>query len=346
MAEVIVSTTETAEQVADALQGRETAATPNPAEVRVGTTSIVDQSVGAPFTVPDGEPEPVAEKPTAVPPSDEAAKAETTAAEVEKPEGGKPRLKHNDPQKRIDQLTFKAREAERKAEELQAALRQRETELQALRTPTPAPVAAPAVADPNEPTEDQFDTYNEFIDARVAYQAAKVASATIESFQTAERDRIAREAHTRAALDLRAAHEARITEAKARYADFDEAVEHGDVSEPMADAIVRSPIGGDLAYYLGTHPEDCARIRDLHPAHALIEMGRLEARLEAQLAPASTSTPMPAKVVPMPVPRVSTAPPPIVPITGGVSASTDLDALSTRDYILRQNARDRAAGRL
>lgn len=354
MAEVLVSTSDTPEQVAAALGGA-SATTETP----VSTTTEVDHSIGAPFTVPDDtktpDKTPAADDKTPAP----EAKAEPTPAAEPAADTAKPALKpkHNDPQKRIDEITKKFRDAERQNADILARLQERERELMALRqpqTPPPANSAKPAAGtvDPNEPTEDQFETYTAFIEARADYRAekkaAEIADRRLNEHLASERERLAREQANRTEMELAAAHAQRINDFKSRHADFDEVVGNSDVevSLVMRDAIVQSPVGPDLTYYLGTHPDECARIAAMPPGKALMEMGRIEAILERQSAPVETAKAPVITDAPAAIPPLTSAPPPIRPITGGATTATADDSLPMHEWIRRQNALDRAAGRL
>lgn len=73
--------------------------------------------------------------------------------------------------------------------------------------------------------------------------------------------------------------------AQARYADFHEVATNPDVpiSPAMAEAIADSETGADVAYWLGKNPAEAARIAAMPPARQQREIGRLEARVEAEL---------------------------------------------------------------
>ena len=86
-----------------------------------------------------------------------------------------------------------------------------------------------------------------------------------------------------------------------KYADFKQ-VAYGDhvrITQVMADTIRASEVGPDVAYYLGSHPSEAAKIADLPPFLQAKEIGRLEAKL--------LSDP--------PVKKSTSAPPPIAPVT-------------------------------
>lgn len=99
---------------------------------------------------------------------------------------------------------------------------------------------------------------------------------------------------------LAQAWQATVEEMSARTPDFVETISKVPIHDRAAPFIIESDRGGELAYYLGKNPNVA---RDLYakfesePAKALIEIGRLEAKL-AEPSPKKTSTaPRPASVL-------------------------------------------------
>lgn len=266
------------------------------------------------------------------------------APKTEAPDEAWRKLPKGSPERRIGQMRAKETAAELRATAADARAIRVERELAELRAQlhAPPPVETTASvpdqpAPPNEPTEDQFETYDAYIRAVVDYRAEQKALAAVETRFASERQRLAQIDADRQQREILTAHQQRFAKAATDIPDFKTVTEQDlPVSPPMTDMIVRSPFGPQIAYHLGTHPEECARIAALPPAVTLIAMGRLEAQLE-------TATSGPAPVAS----RVSTAPPVIRPVTGGAHASTvDEDSLPMVEYIRRKNLEDRAAGRL
>mgnify|MGYP001567158277 CR=1 FL=1 len=300
----------------------------------------------APPPVPDSEPakdEPAPVEPTAV-----DAKADEPAPEGETEPEKAERHKRKDPQKRIDQAIARQRQAEvslktalaerQAAIDARAVLEARLAAIEAKVTPSLEPVA-PTPAAETVLTPENFETYEAYIDALVQQRTEKA----IETRLATERERLARETADRATSDALAQHQTRFERAKATHDDF-EAVVGQDIalSAPMRDVIVASEEGPEMAYYLGTHPDEAARIAALPPGPALVEMGKLAVRVVAA-APAPVQASGPAPTVP-PVTRV---PAPIRPVGTGASASSvPLDALPLADFVARRNAEDRARGLL
>lgn len=103
------------------------------------------------------------------------------------------------------------------------------------------------------------------------------------------------------------------------------------VTDHMALAIQASDQGPDVLYWLGSNPKEAARISALHPVQQAREIGKIEARLEAN----------------PPARKTSSAPAPISPVTrptGGAKAidTTDprsIGQMSTSEWIEAERQR-------
>ncbi len=104
--------------------------------------------------------------------------------------------------------------------------------------------------------------------------------------------------------------QSRLSKAAEKYHDFDEVAlgDHVTITKSMAEAIAESDVGGEIAYYLGSNPDEAAKIAQLSTDTAV---GRAIAKLEAKLS----TTPVATK-----------APPPIVP--GGTKAPLKSDTFN------------------
>lgn len=105
-------------------------------------------------------------------------------------------------------------------------------------------------------------------------------------------------------------------EARAKYSDFEQVAYRRDlpVSEVMAETIRASDIGPEIAYHLGHHPDEAARIFRLSPFLQAKEIGKLEAKL--------TASP--------PTKPVTSAPPPIAPVTAKSVGAPVIDTTDPR----------------
>jgi hypothetical protein len=104
----------------------------------------------------------------------------------------------------------------------------------------------------------------------------------------------------------------KVEAASGRYSDFHDVATRSDlpITPVMAEAIADSDIGPDVAYYLGKNPAEAARIAALSPAKQAREIGRLEARVDADLKAASR--------------QQSSAPPPPSTLKGGSGNASNL----------------------
>lgn len=95
----------------------------------------------------------------------------------------------------------------------------------------------------------------------------------------------------------------------------------------VAEAIKLSEIGPDVFYYLAKNPGEAYRLAAMNDTLAVVEIGKLEAKLSQTVAPAK--------------PKTSQAPPPVVPLAGGkTSVDTEWDAEkhTTAENIAHWNA--------
>lgn len=211
--------------------------------------------------------------------------------------------------KRIDELTRNWREAERRNEQLMAALHQQKT---------PAPEPVPEVLPTLESVGYDEQKYQAALLQHAARHAERAADARIE-----QRERERAERNRMDAFDRRQAEFAKQT------ADYEDRVlsDHTlPISAAMRDVIVDSEDGPAIAYYLAEHRDVADRIARL-PAHlAARELGRIEERLQATRE---------AKAKP---PAVTQAPPPAPTIEASEPAvERDPDSMSINEWVKWRN---------
>ena len=207
-------------------------------------------------------------------------------------------------QRRIDRKNEEIAQARTEAE----TLRRRLEALEQQRSPAPSNDAPPRL--------DQFDSWDEYQQANVAY-AAKIARQElrreIESEREAERQKQAREAEHATVQtwnDRKAA-------AAEKYADFEEVL--GDSDAPMTidmrQAIIESDMGADIAYWLAKNPTRAKEIAGMSPVRQIAAIGRVEAELS------------------VPKPKVTTqAPPPITPAGSKAKAERDPSQMTDAEF--------------
>jgi hypothetical protein len=243
----------------------------------------------APAAIP-GETESKAELAETDPPAqenDETGEKEETGLRDEKG-----RFKKGGVQDRIDDLTRKFRDAERRASYYEGLATQ------------PAQNSA---GDAAKPTSDQFDSYDDYIEAltdwKVAAKSQSLAQDAAKGVMEHERQ---------------ANYAERLTEAKASIPDFDAVVGNSEIpiAPHVADAVLDSERGPEIFYQMAQRPELAAHLNSLSPTRAAMEIGRLEAQLATQ-----------------PVKTPSNAPAPISPLTTGSTTKVNLAKADMETYI-------------
>lgn len=164
------------------------------------------------------------------------------------------------------------------------------------------------------PDADSYENPDDYIADRAAYAGQKgVIEGQIEEAKEAATE-TDKERQRQRAEGFKEA----VAEASERLKDFDKVAlgNHWSPTPAMLDVIMDSDKGPDLAYYLGSNPEEAASIAKL-PVHLqAVELGRISATLAAP-----------------PKPRQSTAKPPLKPLKGGkVSATKDPDDMTYDEY--------------
>ena len=209
-------------------------------------------------------------------------------------------------QKRIDRLT-------------QEKYRLR-AELDFLRSQQPqqAQPAQQAQQPSQAPKLEQYNSIEEYLDALADHKAS-------QKFDHLAKEREAKESQTRQQQEVAKLHESytkQTEQARQAYGDFDDVVQDPDlpISQAMAEAIMRSTNGADVAYYLGKNPDQAARIASLDPFSAAVEIGRIAATIVR---------PQPRKT--------SNAPPPIQPVGARATPVTDPDKMSADEWIKWRN---------
>lgn len=182
------------------------------------------------------------------------------------------------------------------------------------------------------PKQADYENYEDYIDARVAYRADQVVE---QRLQTARQDsQKAQQARTQ--RDLEQAYHQRVDEARDQYEDFDEVAYSDDVqiTAVMRDALVESEFGPHVQYYLGDNPDEAAKIAALSPTAQIRAIGRLETRFankaeeKSEAGEAETGAPA----------RKTTSAPPPVKAFGGKKASGNVhpDKLDINEWMKRE----------
>lgn len=148
---------------------------------------------------------------------------------------------------------------------------------------------APDFSKITDPTEELAE--------RTAWKVRQAQTAETEQRLVQEKRSAAFETQERMA----AAWQEAVEDARTRIPDFDAVVTDKTPIHPwMAPYIVESDKGTDVAYWLGKHPAEArslAELFDRGSPQALIELGRIEARLSAPTPKTLSTAPKPAQVI-------------------------------------------------
>ena len=236
---------------------------------------------------------------TTEPVVEEEGQSEPTAEEEAKA-AEKPKDKL---EKRFSKVTKRAQEAEAKAQQLEARLRELEAKA------NPQQVAQPANVD-EKPRADQFNDAFEYAEALAEWSAEKA----LKDRDTAELQRKAEEERSKVVESWND----KVKQAKKSINDFDDIVSSSTVvvSDAIRDAILESDVGPQILYALASDDDYANSVSKMSAIKALKEIGRLEAKFEAQKEEKPKKE---AKTV-----ATSKAPAPISPLKGGKTAGADV----------------------
>jgi len=224
------------EIVVEPTQG-EPGASPTPAVEPSGQEPVEPVNAGEPGA-PDPEPKPTDDK-----------GAEPSGAE-----------------KRIKDLVAKQRKAERDADYWRGVAEGKEPKAKPNNTPAPAQTTG-------RPTIDQFETYDDYIDALTDWKVdQKVKSTREEATRTNAQKK--RDARISKFND-------RVTEAAEEDPDILEYFQDDTlpVTDAMGEIVLESEVGPQLLKYLGENRKEATRISKLSPLAAAKELGKIEDKI-------------------------------------------------------------------
>lgn len=253
---------------------------------------------------------------------EEQPKVEVTTTEPPKEEPKKEPRSYS--QDEVDKILAKVRKNERyrTRKEVEAFYQGRDS---AVKQPEPKKEEK---KEDREPVRSDFETYEEFIEARAEYRANKAVDSRLSKADEERKTTEAQESRKKTEADFQ-------RKVRERYKDIDELVEEvGDM--PMyvgvQDAIMESALGPEIFHELLQNPKEFERLAGLTQAAAIREIGKLEARLEAKAPKAEEKK----ETKP-----ASKAPAPVAPPAGASGASSDepSDSDSTEDWVRKERAR-------
>lgn len=198
---------------------------------------------------------------------------------------------------------------------------ERELEAERLKNVAPStPAAAPQVNSDQKPILDNYQTYDDYIEALTEFKATQVAEKKL-----AERENKVKTEQVNQSWNTK------VAEAVKEMPDYHEVVsEYADVPvrQEILDAMRESDIGPKMAYHLAKNPDLLDELNGQSVSAYTIhkELSRLESELTGN------------KEQNRPAVKISKAPPPITPVKKTASGSVDLNNMDTDSYInLRMN---------
>lgn len=229
--------------------------------------------------------------------------AETSATET--PEEPK---KANKVQERINQLTREKYEERQKNAELEARL----AKLEASNSQAPEPEII-------APKEEDYDDYSQFQMAQAKFVADTAANAAYNRIAAENQTRQQKDAESIRQQELQSKKEAfekNVNSKRANFQDFENvAYGHEFMDLDLAEQIFEMDKGPEVAYHLGSHLDDAARIYALPPVQRARELTKLEFALQA--------------ITPK---KVSSAPDPITPLGHKERVETDPDKMTADEW--------------
>jgi hypothetical protein len=191
-----------------------------------------------------------------------------------------------------------AQRAKIREQALRDEIAQRDRELEALRTKTPATASA---NDPQEPKEEDFNgDFLAFTVAKAKFEARREAESILKSSRDREATDKAAEQAEAAKRQRELDHEERVTAAKSVITDFDtvmESMKGVEVRDDLIEEIMSSKNSAVIAYHLAQNPSELEALNRMSPRELAREMGRLEATVKLPEAKTKTSAPPPLSKV-------------------------------------------------
>jgi hypothetical protein len=217
---------------------------------------------------------------------------------------------------------------QRKIDKLTARTRQLESELEQARRGSTAQQPAQQQTQA-EPAKDAQPTREQFGNNEAAYIDAMVGWRVRQELAQAEQKRIETE-RQESARQVVEAHKQRVSEARERHEDFDDALQDSGVIVQPATAVYiqRLENGPEVMYHLATNPDIAEEIQGLEEIDQIGALGHLSRLLS------KGSEAKPRKDKPE-----SRAPEPISPVAANTKSSPKtLDELSFMDYMKARRA--------
>ena len=159
----------------------------------------------------------------------------------------------------------------------------------------PSPDGGTRQDDDPKPRQDQFQNYDDYVEALGAWSGRKGYAA-----EQAKQEKKGREQR---AEQARQSFETGVDQIRrqgmAKFEDFEEVAmnESVPITDHMLSGLIGSDVAADVLHYLGKHPEEAKQIATMNPWAQARAMGRLESKLSEAPKPAASQAPAPVKPV-------------------------------------------------
>lgn len=212
------------------------------------------------------------------------AKTEAESS-TDKPKQTAPVSDEDGARKRINKLVWQREEAKREADYWRAQAQVKATQSQP--EPKPANDGRPNVNDP------RWKSYEEYTEALAEWTADR----KIEARLKAEREQSQQSAKQQRISAAMQSFNERAEKAREKYPDYDELFDSAMISESMAEPILGSENGPEIAIYLAKNPDVARRIYRMGQTDAAREIGKIEAKLGDLEESTVSNAPAPLKPV-------------------------------------------------
>ena len=184
-------------------------------------------------------------------------------------------------QKRIDELTRARYEAEERGKQEADRWRQEAENYRAQ--------LAQIQANKPPPKSDQFQDYEQYLQALAGHQASQVTEARIQQERQAaaewQRNQYEAQQKAQAQAQYQQTIATKVDEAVKKFPDFIDVVTSPELpgmqGTPAFGAILESEMGAEVMYHLGQNPLKAHQIVSLSPLGQVREIGKIEAALAA-----------------------------------------------------------------
>lgn len=133
-----------------------------------------------------------------------------------------------------------------------------------------------------EPARGDFESYEDYIEAKARYQASEAIKEQIDKLKQERAQEVTstKEAEVRAKLEKLA--DKRVSDGRKEFSDFDNTIQEAfddgviEAGSELYFGIIESAVGHRIAMYLAKNPEEAERISNLTPRGVHREIGKLE----------------------------------------------------------------------